>query len=93
MPTPKTEKSLPPLVVRGRNASGKLIEGVIQSGELPMEDPGLAIQKILAKHNGIKPTPVLPQRLPHHPIRLYWWIRVSSVAKYFNRNSLYYFVV
>ena len=56
-----TKKSLPPLVIRGRNAAGKMIEGIIPAGELPAEDPGLAIQRILAKHKGIKPTPILPE--------------------------------
>lgn len=54
-------KKSSPLVVRGRNAAGKLIEGSIPAGELPTEDPGLAIQKILAKHKDIQPTPVLPE--------------------------------
>ena len=57
----KTKKSLSPLVVRGRNATGKIIEGSIPAGTLPTEDPGLAIQKILAKHKNITPTPVSTQ--------------------------------
>ena len=57
----KTKNTPPPLVVRGRNASGNIIEGFIPAGALPTEDPGLAIQKILAKHNDITPTPVLAQ--------------------------------
>lgn len=61
MPTHKTKKSSPPLVIRGRNATGKIIEGSIPAGELPTEDPGLAIQRILAKHKDITPTPVLPE--------------------------------
>ena len=56
----KTKKS-PPLIVRGRNATGKIIEGAIPAGELLTEDPGLAIQKILAKHKDITPTPVPAQ--------------------------------
>lgn len=54
-------KSASALVVRGRNAMGKLIEGSIPAGELPTEDPGLAIQRILAKHKNIKPTPILTE--------------------------------
>lgn len=61
MPTHKTRKSALPLVIRGRNATGKIIEGSIPAGELPTEDPGLAIQRILAKHKDIVPTPVLPE--------------------------------
>ncbi len=61
MPTHKTKKSAPPLVIRGRNAAGKIIEGSIPAGELPVEEPGLAIQKILAKHKDIIPTPVLSE--------------------------------
>jgi hypothetical protein len=61
MATKTTKKSLSPLVIRGRNATGKLIEGTIPAGELPREDPGLAIQRILAKHKDIKPTPILPE--------------------------------
>lgn len=57
----KTSKQSPPaLVIRGRNAKGDIIEGTIPAGEVPTEDPGLAIQKILAKHKHIQPTPVLP---------------------------------
>jgi hypothetical protein len=61
MPTHKTKKSALPLVIRGRNATGKMIEGIIPAGEIPTEDPGLAIQRILAKHKDIKPTPILPE--------------------------------
>lgn len=61
MPTPKIKKSTLPLAIRGRNATGKIIEGFIPAGELSIEDPGLAIQKILAKHKDITPTPVLPE--------------------------------
>lgn len=57
----KTKKFPPPLVIRGRNATGKIIEGSIPAGELPTEDPGLVIQKILAKHKDIMPTPVPAQ--------------------------------
>ena len=56
-----TKKSLPPLVISGRNATGKIIEGVIPAGEVSTEDPGLAIQRILAKHKDIQPTPVLSE--------------------------------
>jgi hypothetical protein len=61
MPTHKIKKSTPTLVIRGRNATGKIIEGSIAAGELPTVDPGLAIQRILAKHKDIIPTPVLPE--------------------------------
>lgn len=61
MATRTTKKRLPPLVIRGRNAAGKIIEGVIPAGEIPTEDPGLAIQRILAKHKDIKPTPIVPE--------------------------------
>ena len=57
----KTLKKPASLLVRGRNASGKLIEGTIPAGELSQEDPGLAIQRILAKRNDLRPTPVEPQ--------------------------------
>ena len=49
------------LLVRGRNASGKLIEGTIPAGELSQEDPGLRIQQILARRKNIEPTPIEPQ--------------------------------
>jgi hypothetical protein len=61
MPSPKTRKYSTPLVIRGRNATGKIIEGIIPAGELPAEDPGLAIQKILANHKGITPTPIVSE--------------------------------
>lgn len=61
MPTRKLKKLNSPLVIHGRNATGKIIEGSIPSGKLPTEDPGLAIQKILAKHKDITPTPVLSE--------------------------------
>ena len=61
MPTKTINKPVSPLVIRGRNATGKLIEGSIPAGELPTEDPGLAIQRILAKHKNIEPTPILPE--------------------------------
>ncbi|KAB7731326.1 hypothetical protein F5984_11050 [Rudanella paleaurantiibacter] len=61
MPVHKTTQHLPPLVIRGRNATGKIIEGIIPAGERPAEDPGLAIQKILAKRKNITPTPILPE--------------------------------
>ncbi len=57
----KTLKKPTSLLVRGRNASGKLIEGTIPAGELSQEDPGLTIQRILAKRNDLQPTPVEPQ--------------------------------
>jgi hypothetical protein len=61
MPAHKPKKSAHSLVVRGRNATGKIIEGVIPTGELPTEDPSLAIQRILAKYVSITPTPVHPE--------------------------------
>jgi hypothetical protein len=60
MNTDTTKKTPAPLLVRGRNAMGKLIDGLIPAGELPTEDPGLAIQQILANHKNIEPTPVSP---------------------------------
>lgn len=56
-----TNRPISPLVIHGRNATGKIIEGVIPAGELPTEDPGLAIQRILARHKNVTPTPVLPE--------------------------------
>jgi hypothetical protein len=61
MATRTTKKSRPALVINGRNAAGKLIEGVIPAGELSVEDPGLAIQRILARHKDIQPTPVISE--------------------------------
>lgn len=61
MATIKNKKKAPPLLVRGRNAAGVIIEGVVPAGELSAEDPGLAIQRILAKHKDIQPTPVSPE--------------------------------
>jgi hypothetical protein len=57
----KTAKKPAPLRVRGRNASGKLIEGTIPAGEMAQEDPGLTIQRILANRTDLAPTPVEPQ--------------------------------
>lgn len=57
----KTLKKPVSLLVRGRNALGKLIESIIPAGELSQEDPGLIIQRILAKRNDLRPTPVEPQ--------------------------------
>jgi hypothetical protein len=57
----RTLKKPVSLLVRGRNASGKLIEGTIPAGELSQEDPGLTIQRILAKRKDVQPTPIDPQ--------------------------------
>ena len=57
----KTLKKAVSLHVRGRNATGRLIEGTIPGGVLSQEDPGLRIQQILAKHKGLDPTPLEPQ--------------------------------
>jgi hypothetical protein len=56
MATKTSKKS--PLIIRGRNATGKIIEGIIPAGKLPSEDPGLVIQQILAKYKDIEPTPI-----------------------------------
>ncbi len=61
MATTNLKVASQPLVVQGRNAAGKLITGVIPAGQMPTEDPGLAIQKILAKHREIRPTPIMPE--------------------------------
>ena len=58
METPKTTEKVIPLIVYGRNAAGKIIEGSVPAGELSVEDPGLAIQEILARHSNIQPTSV-----------------------------------
>ena len=48
-----------PLLVKGRNASGKIIEAYIPSGVMPRKDPGLAIAESLEKYADILPTPIL----------------------------------
>lgn len=40
------------------NASGQVIEGLIPSGHLSTEDPGLAIANELGKHKHLDPTPI-----------------------------------
>ena len=52
---PKARK---PLKVKLLNASGQVIEGLIPSGQLSIEDPGLAIASELGKHKHLDPTPV-----------------------------------
>ena len=47
-----------PLIIRGLNASGKIIEAYIPAGVLPKTDPGLAIAESLKKFPDIKPTPI-----------------------------------
>lgn len=47
-----------PLKVKLLNASGNIIEGIILAGQLPKEDPGLAIADELGKHKGIVPTAI-----------------------------------
>lgn len=45
-----------PLLIKGRNASGKIIEAYIPAGVLPRKDPGLAIAQSLKKYPNILPT-------------------------------------
>ncbi len=52
------QKQKPPLKVQLRNASGKIIEGIILAGEWPTEDPVLAMARELSKHKNLKPTPI-----------------------------------
>ena len=47
-----------PLKVKLINASGQVIEGLILSGHLAKEDPGLAIAKELGNHKHLEPTPI-----------------------------------
>ncbi|GAB3220640.1 hypothetical protein [Spirosoma arcticum] len=47
-----------PLKVKLFNASGQVVEGIILSGQLAKEDPGLAIAKELGKHKHLEPTPI-----------------------------------
>ena len=47
-----------PLLIKGRNASGKIVEAYIPSGVLPRKDPGLAIAESLKKYPDILPTPI-----------------------------------
>ena len=47
-----------PLKVKLINASGQVIEGIILSGRLAKEDPGLAIAKELGNHKHLEPTPI-----------------------------------
>lgn len=53
---PKQSKKL--LVIKGRNASGQIIEAYIPAGVLPKKDPGLAIAESLKKYADIEPSPV-----------------------------------
>ena len=55
---PKTEQPKKPLIIKGRNASGKSIEAYIPAGVLPKKDPGLAIAQSLKKFPTIQPTPI-----------------------------------
>lgn len=43
-------RSRKPLKIKLLNASGQMIEGIILSGQLAKEDPGLAIAQELGKH-------------------------------------------
>lgn len=54
----KLEQSKKPLIIRGKNASGKIIEAYIPAGVLPKKDPGIAIAESLRKFPSIQPTPV-----------------------------------
>ncbi len=47
-----------PLKVKLLNASGQVIEGIILSGQLSAEDPGLAIAGELGKHKHLEPTAI-----------------------------------
>lgn len=47
-----------PMPIRGKNASGKIITAYIPAGKQSAEDPGLAIQELLQKYPGIRPTPI-----------------------------------
>ena len=47
-----------PLKVKLLNASGQVIEGIIPSGQIAKEDPGLAIAHELGKHKHLAPTPI-----------------------------------
>ena len=51
-------RSRKPLKVKLLNASGQVIEGIIMSGQLAKEDPGLAIARELGKHKHIEPTTI-----------------------------------
>lgn len=51
-------KARRPLKVQLLNASGQVIEGLIPSGQLSTEDPGLAIARELGKHKHLDPTPL-----------------------------------
>ena len=62
-PRAKSQKAKEPLIITGRNASGKLIQAYIPAGEFPKQDPGLAIAKSLEKYPLIQPTP-LPEMHP-----------------------------
>ena len=55
---PRTRATKEPLKVQLVNASGKPIEGIILAGELPEEDPVLAMARIMSKYQNIEPTPV-----------------------------------
>ncbi|HLL95144.1 MAG TPA: hypothetical protein VK404_09235 [Spirosoma sp.] len=48
-----------PLKVKLLNAAGQVIEGLIPSGQLAKEDPGLAIAQELGKHKHIEPITLL----------------------------------
>ncbi len=56
--TPRRRKKPEPLRVKLLNSKGEIIEGIILSGKMPTEDPGLAIARELGKHKHIEPTPI-----------------------------------
>lgn len=51
-------RSRKPLKVKLLNASGQVIEGIILSGHLAKDNPGLAIARELGKHKHIEPTAI-----------------------------------
>lgn len=55
---PRQRKKREPLRVKLINSKGQEIEGIILSGKMPTEDPGLAIARELGKHKHIEPTPI-----------------------------------
>ena len=56
--TPRRRKKPEPLRIKLINRKGEEIEGIILSGKMPTEDPGLAIARELGKHKHIEPTPI-----------------------------------
>lgn len=54
----RLKQSKKPLIIKGKNASGEIIEAYIPAGALPKKDPGIAIAESLRKYPTIQPTPV-----------------------------------